>query len=90
MIDRIVDAGTPVETCSSRTQLWWRIPSTSRSAREHQPQALSSTLATQFIESWAYTQKIRSAGLPPSSGTAGEAQDNATMESFWSSTQIDY
>lgn len=39
--------------------------------------------------SWAFTQKIRSAGLLPSFGTVGDALDNAMMESFWSSMQIE-
>lgn len=39
--------------------------------------------------SWAFTQKIRSAGLLPSFGTVGDAFDNAMMESFWSSRQIE-
>lgn len=32
--------------------------------------------------SWAFTQKIRSAGLLQSFGTVGDALDNAMMESF--------
>ena len=39
--------------------------------------------------SWAFTQKVRSAGLLPSFGTVGDALDNAMMESFWSSMQIE-
>ena len=39
--------------------------------------------------SWAFTQKIRTAGLLPSFGTVGDALDNAMMESFWSSMQIE-
>lgn len=39
--------------------------------------------------SWAFTQKIRSAGLLPSFGTIGDGLDNAMMESFWSSMQIE-
>jgi len=36
-----------------------------------------------------FTQKIRLAGLLPSSGTVGDGLDNAMMESFWSSMQIE-
>ena len=37
----------------------------------------------------AFTNKIRSAGLMPSFGTVGDRYDNAMMESFRSSTQIE-
>lgn len=43
---------------------------------------------TQFT-SWAFGEKIRSAGLMPSFGTVGDGLDNAMMESFWSSMQIE-
>lgn len=39
--------------------------------------------------SWAFTDRIRSAGLMPSFGTIGDGLDNAMMESFWSSMQIE-
>ncbi len=39
--------------------------------------------------SWAFGEKIRSAGLMPSFGTVGDGLDNAMMESFWSSMQIE-
>ncbi|SER38583.1 Integrase core domain-containing protein [Streptomyces qinglanensis] len=39
--------------------------------------------------SWVFGEKIRSAGLLPSFGTVGEGLDNAMMESFWSSMQIE-
>ena len=39
--------------------------------------------------SWLFGAKIRSAGLPPSFGTVGDGLDNAMMESFWSSMQIE-
>ena len=39
--------------------------------------------------SWAFGEKIRSAGLLPSFGTVGDGLDNAMMESFWSSMQIE-
>jgi putative transposase len=38
--------------------------------------------------SWVFGEKIRSAGLLPSFGTVGDGLDNAMMESFWSSMQI--
>jgi transposase InsO family protein len=43
---------------------------------------------TQFT-SWSFTDRIRSAGLMPSFGTVGDGLDNAMMESFWSSMQIE-
>ena len=39
--------------------------------------------------SWVFGEKIRSAGLLPSFGTVGDGYDNAIMESFWSSMQIE-
>lgn len=43
---------------------------------------------TQFT-SWVFGEKIRAAGLVPSIGTIGDGLDNAMMESFWSSMQIE-
>ncbi len=39
--------------------------------------------------SWSFTERIRAAGLLPSFGSVGDAFDNAMMESFWSSMQIE-
>ena len=39
--------------------------------------------------SWVFTNKIRSAGLMPSFGSIGDAYDNAMIESFWSTMQIE-
>lgn len=39
--------------------------------------------------SWVFGEKIRSAGLLPSFVTVGDGYDNAMMESFWSSMQIE-
>jgi putative transposase len=39
--------------------------------------------------SWSFGEKIRSAGLMPSFGTVGDGLDNAMIESFWSSMQIE-
>ncbi len=39
--------------------------------------------------SWAFTDKVRQAGLMPSFGSIGDAFDNAMMESFWSTMQIE-
>ncbi len=43
---------------------------------------------TQFT-SWVFGEKIRTAGLLPSFGSIGDGLDNAMMESFWSSMQIE-
>ncbi len=39
--------------------------------------------------SWAFGNRIRAAGLMPSFGSVGDGLDNAMMESFWSSMQIE-
>ena len=39
--------------------------------------------------SWSFTERVREAGLMPSFGSVGDAFDNAMMESFWSSMQIE-
>lgn len=39
--------------------------------------------------SWAFGNRVRTAGLLPSFGTVGDGLDNAMMESFWSSMQIE-
>lgn len=39
--------------------------------------------------SWAFTNRIRSAGPLPSFGSIGDAYDNAMMDSFWSTMQIE-
>jgi transposase InsO family protein len=39
--------------------------------------------------SWSFIERIRDAGLMPSFGSVGDAFDNAMMESFWSSMQIE-
>lgn len=39
--------------------------------------------------SWAFTENLRRSGLLGSMGTAGDCYDNAPMESFWGSMQIE-
>ena len=39
--------------------------------------------------SWAFTDKVRQAGLMPTFGSVGDAFDNAMMESLWSTMQIE-
>ena len=39
--------------------------------------------------SWAFTENVRRLGLLGSMGTVGDCYDNAPMESFWGSMQIE-
>jgi transposase InsO family protein len=43
---------------------------------------------TQFT-AWAFTENVRRLGLLGSMGTVGDCYDNAPMESFWGSMQIE-
>jgi putative transposase len=43
---------------------------------------------TQF-SSWAFSERVRQAGLVPSMGTVGDAFDNAVIESFWARLQTE-
>jgi len=42
-----------------------------------------------MCRAWAFTERIRASGLMPSFGSVGDGLDNAMMESFWSSMQIE-
>jgi putative transposase len=39
--------------------------------------------------SWAFSERVREAGLVPSMGTVGDAFDNAVIESFWARLQTE-
>jgi transposase InsO family protein len=39
--------------------------------------------------SWAFSERVRQAGLLPSMGTIGDAYDNALIESFWARLQTE-
>lgn len=39
--------------------------------------------------SWTFSQGVRAAGLIQSIGTVGDAYDNAVVESFWGTMQIE-
>jgi transposase InsO family protein len=41
------------------------------------------------FSSWAFSERVRQAGLAPSMGTVGDAFDNAMMESFWGRVQTE-
>jgi putative transposase len=59
--------------------------------RNRQPEAGGIVHADHGVQftSWSFGEKIRSAGLMPSFGTVGDGLDNAMIESFWSSMQIE-
>jgi putative transposase len=44
--------------------------------------------STQFT-SWAFSRKVRDAGIAPSMGAVGSAYDNAMVESFWGRMQVE-
>jgi putative transposase len=49
---------------------------------------LHSDHGTQYT-SWAFGQRLRSAGLLASMGTVGDCYDNSMMESFWGTMQLE-
>ena len=49
---------------------------------------LHSDHGTQYT-SWAFGQRLRTAGLLASMGTVGDCYDNAMMESFWGTMQLE-
>jgi putative transposase len=42
------------------------------------------------LTSWAFTNRIKEAGLTPSFGSVVDGLDNAMVESFWSSMQLNF
>jgi putative transposase len=49
---------------------------------------IHSDRGTQFT-SWAFSERVRDAGIAPSMGAVGSAFDNAMMESFWARMQVE-
>jgi putative transposase len=49
---------------------------------------IHSDRGTQF-SSWAFSDRVRTAGIAPSMGAVGTAADNAMMESFWGRMQVE-
>ena len=39
--------------------------------------------------SWAFSQKVRDAGIAPSIGAVGSCFDNAMVEAFWARMQVE-
>ena len=58
------------------------------SRRKSSPTVIHSDHGTQFT-SWAFTENVRRLGLVSSMGTVGDCYDNAPMESFWGSMQVE-
>lgn len=57
--------------------------------REHRDGLIiHSDRGTQFT-SWAFSDRLRAAGIAPSMGAVGTAADNAMMESFWGRMQVE-
>ena len=56
--------------------------------RSPQSTIIHSDHGSQFI-SWAFSSRIKAAGLTPSMGTIGDGYDNAPMESFWGRMQTE-
>jgi transposase InsO family protein len=59
-----------------------------RNSRDPQSTIIHSDHGTQFT-SWGFTENVRRYGLMASMGTVGDCYDNAPMESFWGSMQIE-
>lgn len=85
----------------SRRVVGWSIDSTQTTAlvlnalgtatqrREHRDGlVIHSDRGTQ-LTSWAYSERVRHAGIAPSMGAVGTAADNAMMESFWGRMQVE-
>jgi len=57
-------------------------------ARKPSQTVIHSDHGTQFT-SWAFTKRVKDAGLVGSMGTIGDGYDNAMIESFWSTMQVE-
>lgn len=59
--------------------------------RRRTPQAEAIVHSDQGVQfaSWAFSQKIRDAGLTPSMGAVGAPFDNAIVEAFWARMQVE-
>ncbi len=57
--------------------------------REHRDGlVIHSDRGVQFT-SWAFSQRVRDAGIAPSMGAVGSAYDNAMVEAFWARMQVE-
>lgn len=57
-------------------------------ARKPSQTVIHSDHGIQFT-SWAFTSRVREAGLFGSMGTTGDGYDNAMIESFWDTMQVE-
>jgi len=57
-------------------------------ARKPSQTVIHSDHGTQFT-SWAFSKRVKDAGLVGSMGTIGDGYDNAMIESFWSTMQVE-
>jgi putative transposase len=55
---------------------------------ENDTTSLHSDHGSQYT-SWAFGQRLRAAGLLSSMGTVGDCYDNAMMEAFWGTLQLE-
>ena len=51
--------------------------------------ALRRPVEPRQFTSWAFSERVRQAGLVPSMGSVGDALDNAVIESFWARLQTE-
>jgi putative transposase len=85
----------------SRMVVGWAIDSTQRASlvtnalgmavRKRRPDAeaiIHTDHGVQFT-SWAFSQKVRDAGIAPSMGAVGAPYDNAMVEAFWARMQVE-
>jgi putative transposase len=59
--------------------------------RRRTPDAAAIIHSDQGVQfaSWAFSQKVRDAGLAPSMGAVGAPFDNAMVEAFWARMQVE-
>ena len=87
-----IDAVAAMLNSRPRKTLGWKTPAEAFDEQlllaPARPVLLRSIEPSQFT-SWAFTENIRRLGLLSSMGTVGDCYDNAPMESFWGSMQIE-
>jgi putative transposase len=69
--------------------MWPSAASESPSLNTSITEVLRRPLESAQFTSWAFTENVRRLGLLSSMGTVGDCYDNAPMESFWGSMQIE-
>jgi transposase InsO family protein len=82
----------PVFPSRPRKTLGWRTPAEALNDiiyRWFNRPVLQRRIEPSQYTSWAFTENVRRLGLISSIGTVGDCYDNAPMESFWGSMQIE-